>query len=242
MSTVFQTNSKSIDLLNPDVESIVLDDIALAIARIARYNGHTKRVYSVAEHSWLIYEYLRDHGGSLEEQLIALLHDAREAYIGDLTYPFIQAMHKICPGSDVSIGFLAAFNSIGAAIDVAIYKSLGVEHLLLPNFQAEHRRIKRLDLRILMTERLRLFQYWIPWELDKTPFKPLPIEIEARQEKDSAHWSNTWLFAVRHTLRMLKERAEDFEGEDTTTVRYVLRGEATLIPHGDSEPPQSNEP
>lgn len=37
-------------------EDICLDDIAIALSRLCRYTGHTKRMYSVLEHSILPYK------------------------------------------------------------------------------------------------------------------------------------------------------------------------------------------
>lgn len=62
-------------------------DIATALSRLARFNGHTTEFYSVAQHSVLVSLCVKDLGGTLEEQLWGLLHDAAEAYLGDLSSP-----------------------------------------------------------------------------------------------------------------------------------------------------------
>lgn len=59
-------------------EDIKLEDIVASLPKICRYAGNTKKFYSVAEHS------LRMAEAFPEYAVIALLHDAAEAYIGDI--------------------------------------------------------------------------------------------------------------------------------------------------------------
>ena len=60
---------------------------AHALARICRYNGHVEGFLSVAEHSLDVVERLRDMGAPVEVQAQGLLHDAAEAYLGDMVGP-----------------------------------------------------------------------------------------------------------------------------------------------------------
>jgi uncharacterized protein len=73
--------------LDPRIEEIDPLDIAHALSMICRYGGHTRRFYSVAEHCVLISEWVETETGSREDALAALLHDAAEAYVGDMIRP-----------------------------------------------------------------------------------------------------------------------------------------------------------
>ncbi len=73
--------------LDPHVDDISIVDIAHALAHICRYNGHVNEHYSVAQHSLIIARYVPD-----EFKLVALLHDATEAYVGDMVRPLKRSM------------------------------------------------------------------------------------------------------------------------------------------------------
>lgn len=79
--------------LDPRPEDVDIVDIALGLGKICRYGGHCLRFYSVAEHSWLV-----AHACPPEHRMWGLLHDATEAYLGDVIRPlkrFIPGYHEI---------------------------------------------------------------------------------------------------------------------------------------------------
>ena len=74
------------DITNPDTWVFDLEDIAQALSNLCRFNGHIE-FYSVAEHSVRVQKELYLNGYSVLCQMIGLLHDAVEAYIGDIPRP-----------------------------------------------------------------------------------------------------------------------------------------------------------
>ncbi len=76
-----------VNLLDPDPSSIHLVDIANSLARQCRYNGHVYGFLSVAEHSMRVARILRGQGHTDLVVATGLLHDASEAYLGDMIGP-----------------------------------------------------------------------------------------------------------------------------------------------------------
>jgi len=85
------TTGQPFNFLDPDPDTIHLDDIAESLAKDARYTGKTPGVfYSVAEHSVLCSYVVPD-----EWKLQALMHDAAEAYTGDFTSPYKKLLATV---------------------------------------------------------------------------------------------------------------------------------------------------
>lgn len=80
-------SGRSFHPTNPTVDVIDIGDIAHALSHICRFAGHTRYFYSVAQHSVLVADIVKNKGGSRIEQLDALMHDAAEAYLMDVPTP-----------------------------------------------------------------------------------------------------------------------------------------------------------
>jgi hypothetical protein len=79
---VITASGKIVNLFNPDPNTLWIKDIAHGLAHTCRWNGHTKSFYSVAEHCVRVADRLPK-----EKKLTGLLHDAEEAYFGDIISP-----------------------------------------------------------------------------------------------------------------------------------------------------------
>ncbi len=85
---IITTQNADVDLLQPTPDMIHAEDIALAMARIARYNGHSNAVVTLLDHV-AVCDGLATEMGIEDPQLrlAILLHDAHEAYTGDIARP-----------------------------------------------------------------------------------------------------------------------------------------------------------
>lgn len=73
--------------IDPRPEEIEIEDIAHALSMICRFGGHVRQYYSVAEHSVRVSAVVEAMGGTGRHPLAGLLHDATEAYLGDMIRP-----------------------------------------------------------------------------------------------------------------------------------------------------------
>lgn len=85
--------------LDPAPESVNVGDIAHALSMICRFGGHTRVFYSVAEHSLNVMHAL-PNGSPPELRLCALMHDAAEAYLGDMVTPLKRCMPRYRQAED----------------------------------------------------------------------------------------------------------------------------------------------
>lgn len=123
-------SGKSFYFLNPDPDSIDIHDIAYSLSNLCRYTGHCSAFYSVAEHSVYVASLLPSH-----LRLAGLLHDASEAYLGDVNSP----LKRLLPD----------YKKIEQGVEEAIAQKFGLEY---PHNPA----IKHADLQQLRTESYHL--------------------------------------------------------------------------------------
>lgn len=113
--------------LDPDPEDVRLDDIAHGLAYQCRFNGHVRDFYSIAQHSVLVSEIVPP-----EHAMWGLMHDAAEAYIGDMIRPLKLHMPQ--------------YREIEALNMRAICERFGLDAVEPPE-------VKAADNVLLMTER-----------------------------------------------------------------------------------------
>jgi 5'-deoxynucleotidase YfbR-like HD superfamily hydrolase len=103
MTGIMTTHSgQRVNLIAPDPDTILIEDIAHALANICRFGGHTRRHYSVASHSLLVMELVEP-----KHKLQALLHDAPEAFCGDVVTPLKNLMPEFQRIEDMLWGVIA---------------------------------------------------------------------------------------------------------------------------------------
>lgn len=78
---------KSLDLKHLRQDMICIEDIVHGLSHTMRFAGQLDAPYSVLQHSVLVALNV-----SKENQLAALLHDASEAFLGDMPSPFKKMM------------------------------------------------------------------------------------------------------------------------------------------------------
>lgn len=152
---------KAVSLIEPKPEQIDLEDIAHSLSLQCRFNGHVSQFYSIAEHSILVQMALLSRGESKKVQRIGLMHDAAEAYVGDLVAPI-----KRLPGL-----------SVYRALETAIWTEAIAPRFGLPDRIPDV--VKRADLCMLVQEARELLgEPPEPWGLPDwayTEQEPEPI-------------------------------------------------------------------
>lgn len=106
---------KRFDPLDPDPAMIDLADIAHALSNVCRFGGHSQHFYSVAQHSVFVADYLFEIYDDRKIALAGLLHDASEAYLGDIPRPL-----KYRPE-------FAAYREAEATLEAMIFERFGLK-------------------------------------------------------------------------------------------------------------------
>ncbi len=124
-------SGKAIRLLEASPDQVDILDIAHALSNVCRFGGHCSTFMSVAQHSVIV-----SANCSEKHALAGLLHDAAEAYVGDIVTPLKRtpAMRE-------------AYLGVEALWARAIGERFGVELVDLP------KEVREADLRALLTEK-----------------------------------------------------------------------------------------
>ncbi len=180
VSFIVTSNGDELSLDVPRRGHITALDIAWSLAQTNRFSGRCIRPYSVAEHSLLVCEILeRDMGLNVHAQLLGLMHDAHEAYAGD--------MHT--PGKD-QIG--AAWRAWESRWEHLVHSCFA----LLTAHSVWRREIKHSDLAALATEKRDLMPSSpTPWPVlaGVEPVGWVNLRSVERERMTWEDWRDRWL-------------------------------------------------
>lgn len=126
-----------VDLANPDPSTIDIKSIAAALSKICRFGGHCPKFYSVAEHSLLATTLASSEGVRDDALKAVFLHDAAEAYIGDMVKPLKVTMPQ--------------YGEAEQRIEAAIQAAFGID------FDRYMDVIKRYDRAMLKAEKVAMW-------------------------------------------------------------------------------------
>lgn len=149
---------KKFDLLDPQPDMVDILDIAHALSRVCRFTGHVPAHYSVAQHSVLAARLVKD---PQKWAMHALLHDAQEAYVGDMSRPLKMALRSFSGAKNTS-----PYDEIEARVERAVRAKFGLGE----KSEDEKRAVTEVDMRLVMTEKDLLGKAPQDWEVDAQPF------------------------------------------------------------------------
>lgn len=127
-----------LDLLDPRPKHFTFADIAGALSKLCRFGGQINSFYSVAEHSFHCAHLAMLDGHSVDVQRAVLMHDAAEAFIGDIVKPLKLQLPQVAAIERRIENVIAAKYG---ALGFAAYKSI----------------IREIDQAMLIHERRQLF-------------------------------------------------------------------------------------
>lgn len=176
MTRIQTFSGRMVDVGNLQPHDVDPRDVAHALANLCRFTGHSKGFYSVAEHCvWCaacIAEYLDLYQATdldpafmrQQARKMALLHDAHEAYLGDIAGPIKKTI-------------ASNFQTLAFGIDLAIWKRFGV-HTDVSGLDVIRKAVADVDNAMLATERLQVFDLPQEWPgLDAEPIEGITLSF-----------------------------------------------------------------
>lgn len=119
------------NIFDPNVLQINIMDICHGLAYKGHFCGQSQQYFSIAQHSLLVVElFEKDKGNDfIEHSLACLMHDAAEAYIGDLIKPIKIHFPLFCEIEDRILKVIFEAYNINYELlsDIKIYDNMAQE-------------------------------------------------------------------------------------------------------------------
>lgn len=164
-NTILTNSGSYFDFADPQESQVCIEDIAIGLSNTCRFAGQVK-FYSVAEHCvHCANEALEESSMGKLPALHALLHDATEAYMGDLPKPLKN--------------MLPDFRAVEQRVESVIRSKFGLTDVY-------NEFVKDIDLRMLKTEKQQLFENdSVPWS-GFHELEAFDVKIRHWKPKDAA--------------------------------------------------------
>lgn len=148
--TILLHSGAYFDFLDPESADFLIGDIAHGLSNICRFAGQPRHFYSVAQHSVYVSQIVPP-----QMAMIGLLHDAAEAFVGDMAKP----LKDLCP----------EYRAIEDRVERALFAKHGLPLPMPPE-------VKEADVQMLATEQFALMRNRDDWDYCRGR-QPLDIDI-----------------------------------------------------------------
>lgn len=158
-----------------ELNTVDLQDVVMALSRTCRYNGHSRRWFSVLEHECVFADWVEAQPWSTpRDALTALHHDDTEYVIGDLVRPAKEIVPE--------------FKVLEHRIQLVLSRRFGFQYPF-PKW------LKDADARILVDERAQVMNKSNNvWGVDNL----VPLGVKFWNVMGRFHWYTRWQWLRRH--------------------------------------------
>ncbi|MEO1278743.1 MAG: hypothetical protein AAFV77_07305 [Planctomycetota bacterium] len=200
MSTIQLWSGRGFNLANPNPAEVFDCDIAHSLGNICRFTGHTLRNYTVAEHCvrmfWLasnpeLMGWTKE-ATSPELRLACLVHDAHEAYCGDMSAPMKRVVGR-------------EWSKVEARISLAVRTALGCDGFHGSVWDDVH----EFDMVMLRAERKAMMgpSGTVEWG-NIEEVRDVEVDFDSAR---GLPWSAQWLMLYRQTRMEVDRRRPQLE-------------------------------